>query len=99
MYLRFLLALCLEGPVSTPALIAHRSKGDQQGPSLHSFLLQPSGTYTYTVDELIPSLSLDGNGLGGNGGAKNIDIDFAYKSNSGFLSIFKGDSDQDRPNI
>lgn len=30
---------------------------------------------------------------------RNIDIDFAYKSNSGFLSIFKGDSDQDRPNI
>tara|TARA_X000000950_G_C13886760_1_gene649180 strand:+ start:927 stop:1919 length:993 start_codon:yes stop_codon:yes gene_type:complete len=30
---------------------------------------------------------------------RNIGIDFAYKSNSGFLSIFKGDSDQDRPNI
>ena len=30
---------------------------------------------------------------------RNIDIDFAYKSNSGSLSIFKGDSDQDRPNI
>lgn len=30
---------------------------------------------------------------------RNIDIDFAYKSNSGPLSIFKGDSDQDRPNI
>ena len=29
---------------------------------------------------------------------RNIDIDFAYKSNSGPLSILRGDSDQDRPN-
>jgi hypothetical protein len=29
---------------------------------------------------------------------KNVVIDYAYKSNSGPLSIFRGDSDQDRPN-
>ena len=30
---------------------------------------------------------------------KNIEIDFAYKSNNESLSIFRGDSDQDRPSI
>lgn len=32
---------------------------------------------------------------------RNVEVDFAYKSNSnsGSLSIFRGDSDQDRPNI
>tara|TARA_B110000261_G_C13018495_1_gene331091 strand:+ start:156 stop:1142 length:987 start_codon:yes stop_codon:yes gene_type:complete len=30
---------------------------------------------------------------------RNVEINFAYKSNSDSLSIFRGDSDQDRPNI
>ena len=32
---------------------------------------------------------------------RNVELDFAYKSNakSGSLSIFRGDSDQDRPNL
>lgn len=30
---------------------------------------------------------------------RNVEIEFAYKSNSGSLSIFRGDSDQDRPNL
>jgi len=32
---------------------------------------------------------------------RNVEVDFAYKSNSksGSLSIFRGDSDQDRPNL
>ncbi|PCJ39605.1 MAG: hypothetical protein COA71_13220 [SAR86 cluster bacterium] len=30
---------------------------------------------------------------------KNVKVDYAYKSKSGALAIFRGDSDQDRPNI
>jgi hypothetical protein len=30
---------------------------------------------------------------------RNVKVDYAYKSKTGALSIFKGDSDQDRPNI
>ena len=30
---------------------------------------------------------------------RNVEIDYAYKSDTGLLSIFRGDSDQDRPSL